>query len=619
MTHLVVSCYSAVKTSPMIGRDFDWERLVSALRAATTSDDVAALVLRAAASRATAALDASEWTTRGVVVRSVVHLRTGIGYRRLIGIEHPSGRMVEDLDCATLAIAWRWIVEQRCAVSIDVQRGAVVPWLGTSRSITARATTPVHSMHDSATRDNLLRREVTHVHVVPVCGVGGAPAGMLAIEARCREAIGCDFVWPDISNWLATLATISAPHLLELPSRSVPPPAPDELLPVIGSAMAPVVELLRLFSAQDETMLLGGQTGVGKSRLARWVHAHSPRCQEPFEIIDLMSIPEELQMGELFGWRRGAFTGAVRDNPGAIARAGRGTLFLDEIGNLSLRAQAGLLRVLEEHTYRPMGDNDSRDQPARARFIVGSNADLGAAVREGRFREDLYYRINVLPIRVPPLSERRDEVPLWADYMVARRHRHAGAPGRAVLTADAGAVLQAHEWPGNLRQLDNVMRRAYTLALADRGACSDVTVQGPHAERALLADAQFGPQTAAPLVAELWRAANAFVTEAQTRRRNDKMLSLDLADSFRGMILAAATQRFLDHHRMLDALGQEHLLKDRNHHRLLRRELDRVRELVRVLDSAEVPPDLAALLGDTRAPASRSDGAGALAGRAVAP
>ncbi|MCA9701701.1 MAG: sigma 54-interacting transcriptional regulator, partial [Myxococcales bacterium] len=164
--------------------------------------------------------------------------------------------------------------------------------------------------------------------------------------------------------------------------------------------MHPRLERLRTYADLPETLLLSGPTGAGKSRLARFVHEQSRRADEPFVTLDLSAIPPTMQMAELFGWRRGAFTGAVRDHEGAAARAGAGTLFIDEIDKLSLEAQAGLLRLLEERRFRVLGAS-SDDLDCKARLIAGSNVDLRAAIAQGRFREDLFYRINVLVVALP--------------------------------------------------------------------------------------------------------------------------------------------------------------------------------------------------------------------------
>ena len=168
------------------------------------------------------------------------------------------------------------------------------------------------------------------------------------------------------------------PTLASTDAAPIPPTQVDALLPVVGASMAGVIEMLRVFAQQEEPILISGPTGAGKSRLARWCHEQSSSRPNAFEILDLSTVPEELQMAELFGWKKGAFTGAIRDNPGLIARARGGTLFIDEIDNLSPRAQAGLLHVLEDRTYRVLGDNGS-EKPAEVRFIIGTNARLHAS------------------------------------------------------------------------------------------------------------------------------------------------------------------------------------------------------------------------------------------------
>ena len=169
-------------------------------------------------------------------------------------------------------------------------------------------------------------------------------------------------------------------------------------------------------------------------------------------------------MAELFGWRRGAFTRALADHEGLIAAAAGGTLFLDEIDKLTLAAQAGMPRLLETRRFSPLGA--ARERSVDARFIVATNADLRELVERGLFREDLYYRVNVLPVRLEPLSERVDEVAGWANVMLERRHREAKGSGDARFSDDAVRCLCAYRWPGNLRQLDNVVRRAVALGLA---------------------------------------------------------------------------------------------------------------------------------------------------------
>ncbi|WNG54702.1 AAA domain-containing protein [Archangium gephyra] len=283
----------------------------------------------------------------------------------------------------------------------------------------------------------------------------------------------------------------------------------DEFLPVMGAAMGEWLPMLRVFAQQDETLLICGEPGTGKSRLARWFHAHSRR-DEAFEVLELFSVPEELQMAELVGWKKGAFTGAVGSNVGSVARAEGGTLFIDEIDKLSLRAQAGLLHLLEERGYRALGE-DTGKKRANVRFIIGTNANLLGAVRAGHFREDLYYRINVLPFRLPPLDERRDEIRPWARFMVERCKRGHGTFERVRLTAGAEQLLSSQPWPGNLRQLDNIVRRAFSLALVEAGDSGEVVIEEGSVARALACEAMPGPKT---LCEALRRTARAFVEEA---------------------------------------------------------------------------------------------------------
>ncbi|WP_281256604.1 sigma-54-dependent transcriptional regulator [Melittangium boletus] len=343
----------------------------------------------------------------------------------------------------------------------------------------------------------------------------------------------------------------------------------------MGAAMGEWLPMLRVFAQQEETLLICGATGTGKSRLARWFHAHSRRRDEAFEVLDLLSVPEELQMAELVGWKRGAFTGAVGSNVGSVARAEGGTLFIDEIDKLSLRAQAGLLHLLEERGYRALGE-DSGKKRANVRFIIGTNADLLGAVRAGHFREDLYYRINVLPFRLPPLDERRDEIRPWARFMVERCKREHGPSDRVRLTAGAEQLLSSRSWPGNLRQLDNIVRRAFSLALVEAGGSGEVVIEEGSMARALACEAMPGPK---PLSEALRRTARSFVEEA---RRREIPLDLDLADAFRGFVLGAAVQE-LGRDEAFRVLGREGLLRNRNHHKVLKREVERVNALLTAL------------------------------------
>ncbi len=529
------------------------------------------------------------------LLRGMVHLRPEGAYQSLFGLERGTGARVEGVGYLTSGNVWKWIEEQRRSISIDVERSALQTRLADG-SLARWEDSPNAGLPGNATLQRMLGRDATHVHVVPLQRPDGGVEGLLTLEASCKGAAENDLVWEACEGELAILALVAGAFIAAraLPSEPTTQPAADALLPVVGPSTAHLIELIRAFAPREDTLLISGPTGSGKSRLARWCHEHSQRRGQPFEVLDILGVPEELQMGELFGWKRGAFTGAVKDKTGAIARAGKGTLFLDEIDKLSLKAQAGLLRFIEDRSYRALGDDSGSERRADVRLLVGTNADLRAAVRAGRFREDLYYRINVLPVRLLPLSERLDELPRWADYMLARRHQEReGGGGSARFAPDASKLLLATAWPGNLRELDNIVCRAYALLLAgEASAGADLVVQRHHVERALTFDGGADPPA---LVELLWRAARGFVDEAERRRAAGKTLPLEHAEAFRGMVLGAALLHTGQRDEAFALLGEEQLLKNRNHHRALKRELHRARDLVRAL-GGELDTELDAIL-----------------------
>lgn len=569
------------------------EDLLSALAPAATFDAAATVALHAALDIAGEALAASAFAASGRLLRAMVHIRPGDGYRRLTVVEAPAADEAGPSGAGehaapagpsfvSSATAWRWVAEHGVAVSIDVQLGLVRLRAPGTEPI-AKKSTEGGTFDSKESRQRLLARDATHLFVLPLRAPGGAIHGMVSLEAECRAAIGGEFVWPACADRLQRVADLCAPYLVALPVPVVAAGLTDALLPVVGDTMAPTIEMLRVFAAQEETILLSGPTGAGKSRLARWCKEQSPRRAGNFESLDLLTIPEDLQMAELFGWKRGAFTGALRDNAGSVARADGGTLFIDEIDKLSLRAQAGLLHLLEERTYRPLGEG-AGERRADVRFIVGTNADLYRTVQEGRFREDLYYRINVLPVEVPPLDRRTDEIPLWAAYMLARRHREACPNGAAHLDPGAERALLAYRWPGNLRQLDNIIRRAYTLALLDHGrAPREIALRAEHVARALAYEPGGAARSPADMLHE---AAQRFVEIAEERGG----LDLDLTEGWKGFVLGVATTKLGSRDAALRLLGKGALVDSRNQHKTVKRELEKVEALYRALGLGGDPP-----------------------------
>lgn len=516
----------------------------------------------------TGAPECKRW---GTPLRAVMHLRPSDAYRTLMVLEHggsslhdPDPEGVQFLSSSTV---WRAIVEHRVAIAVDLLCGAV--WRVADRTPLQGETAALAA---AESRQRFLGREATHVLAVPLRAAGGRVVGMVNLEVAGSTALKVPPLFAGVAV-LEQIAELAAPYLLAAPN---PPPVlepPDPYLPVAGQSVSAMLPILRAFARQEETVLISGPTGVGKSRLARWCHEQSDRRGHPFEVLDLTTVPDELQLAELFGWTRGAFTGAVRETPGAVARAEGGTLFLDEIDKLSLKAQSGMLQLLERRTYRPLGDG--QEHRGDVRFIIGTNADLGALVRSGAFREDLYFRINVLPVRLPPVDERRDEIGPWAEYMLQRHH--GDRAGSARFEPDALERLRAATWPGNLRQLDNVVRRAYTLAtVANPNAVAreEVRVRAQDVAAAL----GYEPQRSSGPGDLLWQAARAIVTEAKRRGGFD----LDLAEAFRGYVLAAAVDA-LGPEEALRLLGKETQVTNRNHHRLLKREGERVQKLLEAL------------------------------------
>jgi len=222
-----------------------------------------------------------------------------------------------------------------------------------------------------------------------------------------------------------------------------------------------VLELAQKIAGTSTTLLITGESGTGKDQLARWIHEHGPRRDAPFLKIDCASLPSELVESELFGHERGAFTGAVARKPGRLEMAEGGTIVLDEVATLAPGMQAKLLRVLEERTFERLGGTDTLRVDAR--LMALTNTDLTKAVAAGRFREDLFFRLNVLGIPVPPLRERREDIlPLAAHFLARLGPVHGRAD--ASLDPDAGRLLEAYPWPGNVRELKNAVEHALVFA-----------------------------------------------------------------------------------------------------------------------------------------------------------
>ncbi|HXB69547.1 MAG TPA: sigma-54 dependent transcriptional regulator [Candidatus Acidoferrales bacterium] len=246
-------------------------------------------------------------------------------------------------------------------------------------------------------------------------------------------------------------------------AASAPPPQDDPLLPqLVGSdpAFVEILQRLRAFGRTEAPVLITGETGTGKEMCARAIHHLSPRRSFPFIPVDCAAIPDHLFENELFGHARGAYTDAQSDQKGLVSLAGGGMLFLDEIDTLPAAVQAKLLRFLQERTYRPLGSD--RFMRSDVRVVTATNQNIERCVRSGAFRSDLYFRLNVLRLELPPLRERRADVPLLARHFLSLLSD--GSSPRKTFTAAALQKLSAYEWPGNIREVYNIVQRAMVFS-----------------------------------------------------------------------------------------------------------------------------------------------------------
>ncbi|HMV67344.1 MAG TPA: sigma 54-interacting transcriptional regulator [Myxococcota bacterium] len=380
---------------------------------------------------------------------------------------------------------------------------------------------------------------------------GGRPFGFVYLDDPGSEGLFDDAALTAVRAWLPVAA--------DSVQRAFHADASGPLgVPTRSQALTAELERLARVARFDASILLTGETGTGKTMLARRLHDASARADGPFVHISCGAIPETLLEAELFGAEAGAYTGLKAARPGRFEIAAKGTLFLDELDTMPVTCQVKLLVALQERTITRLGSN--AEIPVDVRIIAAMSSDPRRAIADGRLREDLYYRLAVIELRVPALRERREDIPLLVHRLLESTSRRYGMPPLR-MTAAALAQLEARDWPGNLRELQNVIDRA--ALYSEDGLITSVDGRPPQA-------AQTG-------VAAALRAAAASWIEALPT--HPALRGIELASAFRGYVISEAIATFGDRDAAMVALGEEELLENRNHHRLIRRELERQAQL----------------------------------------
>jgi two-component system response regulator AtoC len=307
-----------------------------------------------------------------------------------------------------------------------------------------------------------LRRQDSHTPVIVMTAFGSIETAVEAMKAGAVDFLPKPFSLDHLMTVvnkaleLRTLRDENRQLRAELGQRY-------EFDNIVGrsDAMREIFATVERVAPTRATVLMCGESGVGKDLIARAIHHHSPRDGRPFVKINCTALPENLMESELFGYEKGAFTGANTTKPGKFEQADTGTVFLDEIGDVPASVQVKLLRILQEREFERLGSNKTRHIDVRV--LAATNVDLRAALEQGTFREDLYYRLNVLPINIPPLRERKEDIPFLAEHFVKKLKKDLGTPVESISEAGIQRLLEYH-WPGNVRELENVIERSMVLA-----------------------------------------------------------------------------------------------------------------------------------------------------------
>lgn len=308
------------------------------------------------------------------------------------------------------------------------------------------------------------------VPVILITAWGNIPLAVEGIRAGAFDFITKPWDNYTLIGRIATALSLSAKENPE-------PTSTFDRSAIIGRdpKLLSVLDTIERVAATNAPVLILGENGTGKELIAEAIHRNSNRRNGPMVKVNLGGLSQSLFESEMFGYRKGAFTGAVTDREGRFAAAEGGTIFLDEIGDLDINSQVKLLRVLQEHTYEPLGD--TRTRRADVRVVCATNADLNKMLKDGTFREDLFYRINLITVTLPPLRERRDDIPLLVDYLLRKVSVNAGRDVPEV-TEDAIELLKEQHWPGNIRQLANIVERTLLVTPGDTLDARDFQAQG---------------------------------------------------------------------------------------------------------------------------------------------
>jgi DNA-binding NtrC family response regulator len=364
--------------------------------------------------------------------------------------------------------------------------------------------------------------------VIAMTASGSVNAAVEAMRCGASDYLTKPFAMDELSTVLDRAA---AAHTADVATRQLRERLrlSQGLGAIIGRSgeMEKLYRILSKVALSSHPVLVLGESGTGKELVARTIHAYGPNAQKPFLPVDCSSLVPTLMESELFGYVKGAFTGAVRAKDGLLVSAEGGTVFLDEIGELSLDMQAKLLRALQEKEVRPVGA--THRVPIRARIVAATNRDLAQMVEHGSFRKDLFYRLNVVNLRLPPLRDRREDIPLLAAYFLDRFSRERGV--KFALSDEALRTIMHHDWPGNVRELEHAIERACTMAsgpLLEPGDLpTQLQQQGLEARRvhAVPGETQGGAAAGVTTLAEMERRA---ILDAIRRLNGDKLQAAKL-------------------------------------------------------------------------------------------